>query len=444
MFRFLPVLAIMLAPAADAATAFVNVNVVPMTSERVLIEQTVIVDNGVIVAIGPVDDIPIPETATVVDGTDRYLMPGLGEMHAHVPAGGTSLDRTLALFAANGVTTIRGMLGQVSHLELRQDLNAGRVFGPRLVTSGPSFNGNSVNGARDAERRVREQHAAGYDFLKIHPGLSREEFMAIANTANELGIPFAGHVPVSVGVEGALQSGIATIDHLDGYMAAMLPRDSGGAGGVGGFFGVFIADDVDPGRLDVLVAKTVTAGTWNVPTEILIEQRINATPPDVLGARSDMSYAPSGAVAEWMESKEALLEDRNFDRAVADRAIALRRELIQKLFAANGRILLGSDAPQVFNVPGFATHLELSTYVEAGLTPFEALSTGTTAVAEFLGTNTGSVHTGKDADLVLLDDNPLKDIENARRVHGVMLRGQWFSRQDLDARIRPFRRAEER
>mgnify|MGYP001814089953 FL=1 len=444
MFRFLPVLAIMLAPAADAATAFVNVNVVPMTSELVLIEQTVIVDNGVIVAIGSVDDVRIPEAATVVDGTDRYLMPGLGEMHAHVPAGGTSLDRTLALFAANGVTTIRGMLGQVSHLELRQDLNAGRVFGPRLVTSGPSFNGNSVNGARDAERRVREQHAAGYDFLKIHPGLSREEFMAIANTANELGMPFAGHVPVSVGVEAALQSGIATIDHLDGYMAAMLPRDSGGAGGVGGFFGVFIADDIDPGRLDVLVDRTVSAGTWNVPTEILIEQRIDATPPDVLGARSDMSYAPPGAVAEWMESKETLLKDRNFDRAVADTAIALRRELIRKLFAANGRILLGSDAPQVFNVPGFATHLELSTYVEAGLTPFEALSTGTTAVAEFLGTNTGSVHTGKDADLVLLDDNPLEDIENAHRVHGVMLRGQWFSRQDLDTRIRPFRRADER
>ena len=443
MFRFLLMLLVLLAGAADASTAFVNVNVVPMGSERVVAEQTVVVEDGIIVTIGGVDEVRIPEGATVVDGTDRYLMPGLGEMHAHVPGEGPDLERTLTLFAANGVTTIRGMLGRNSHLELREDLDVGRLFGPRLVTSGPSLNGNSVNGARDAERQVREQHALGFDFLKIHPGLSREEFMAIASTAKELGMPFAGHVPVSVGVEDALESGIATIDHLDGYMAAMLPRDSVGAGGVGGFFGVFLADQVDDGRLDELVQKTASAGTWTVPTEILVEQRIDATPPAVLGARNDMSYVTPGAVQDWMQTKESLLADRNFDRAVADRAIALRRELIARLYAANGRVLLGSDAPQVFNVPGFATHLELATYVEAGLTPFEALTTGTTAVAKFLGLNTGTVEVGRDADLVLVNDNPLDDVGNARRIHGVMLRGRWYTRQDLDARIEPFRRAKD-
>jgi imidazolonepropionase-like amidohydrolase len=191
------------------------------------------------------------------------------------------------------------------------------------------------------------------------------------------------------------------------------------------------------------VQKTAEAGTWTVPTEILIEQRVNATPPDVLAERGDMGYASPAAIADWIESKESLLNDRNFDRAVADRAIALRRELIAKLFAANGRVLLGSDAPQVFNVPGFSTHLELDSYVVAGLTPFQALSTGTTAVAEFLGSNTGEIAIGKDADLVLVNDNPLEDIDNARRIHGVMLRGRWYSRQDLDARMRPFRYADD-
>jgi imidazolonepropionase-like amidohydrolase len=443
MFRYSPVLLVLLASVSFANTAFVNVNVVPMTSERVLAEQTVIVQDGVIITIGGVDAVRVPADATVVDGTDRYLMPGLGEMHAHVSGEGPDLDRTLVLFAANGVTTIRGMLGQTTHLKLREDLDSGRRFGPRLITSGPSLNGNSVNGARDAERQVREQHAQGFDFLKIHPGLSRDEFMTIAGTANELGMPFAGHVPVSVGVEDALASGIATIDHLDGYLAAMLPRDSDGAGGVGGFFGVFLADHVDEARLDELVAKTVEAGTWTVPTEILIEQRIDATPPEVLAARSDMGYASPAAVADWINVKKTLLEDRNFDRAVADRAIALRRELITNLFAANGRVLLGSDAPQVFNVPGFATHLELESYIDAGLTPFEALSTGTTAVAEFLGSNTGEVAVGKDADLVLVNDNPLRDIDNARRIHGVMLRGRWYSRQELDALMRPFRHTDD-
>ncbi len=443
MYRYLLLLAIVFAAPVNAATAFVNVNVVPMTGECVLAEQTVIVADGVITAIGGVDEVRVPPGATIVDGTDRFLMPGLGEMHAHVPAPGQYLDRVLTLFAANGVTTIRGMLGRPSHLELREDLYADRVFGPRLVTSGPSLNGNSVSGVEDARRKVTEQHAAGYDFLKIHPGLSRDEFMAIAETANELGIPFAGHVPVSVGVEAALESGIATIDHLDGYLAAMLPRDSGGAGGFGGFFGVFFAGLVDERRLDALVEKTRTSGTWNVPTEILIEQRIDATPPGTLQARSDMRYMDQATVRDWVESKTALLAERDFDRAIADKAIELRRTLIARLFAANGRILLGSDAPQVFNVPGFSTHLELETYVAAGLTPFEALTTGTTAVAAFLGSNTGTVEPGREADLVLLNDNPLIDISNTRRVHGVMLRGTWYSRKDLDARIRPLRHAED-
>lgn len=439
MHRTLLLLAIVVAGPVNAATAFVNVNVIPMTSEQVLAGQTVIVDQGVITAIGAVDDVRVPPGATIVDGTDRFLMPGLGELHAHVPAPGQELGRVLTLFAANGVTTIRGMLGRPSHLELREDLLADRVFGPRLVTSGPSLNGNSVSGVEDARRKVTEQHAAGYDFLKIHPGLSRDEFMAIADTANELGIAFAGHVPVSVGVEDALASGIATIDHLDGYMAAMLPRDSGGAGGFGGFFGVFLAGMIDAGRLDELVEKTRQSGTWNVPTEILIEQRIDATPPDTLRARSDMRYMDQTTVSGWVDSKASLLAERDFDREIADKAIELRRTLIAKLFRANGRILLGSDAPQVFNVPGFSTHLELETYVAAGLTPFEALTTGTTAVAEFLGSNTGTVEVGRAADLVLLNDNPLADIANVRRVHGVMLRGTWHSRKDLDARMRPLR-----
>ena len=443
MSRFLLLFAIVLGQPVFGATAFVNVNVIPMRTERVLLEQTVIVDKGIITAIGPVDEVRVPPDAEIVDGTDRYLMPGLGEMHAHVPPPGQDLDRVLTLFAANGVTTIRGMLGRPSHLGLREDLAADRAFGPRLVTSGPSFNGNSVSGADDARRKAIAQHGAGYDFLKIHPGLSRDEFMAIAETANELGIPFAGHVPVSVGVEAALASGIATIDHLDGYMAAMLPSNSGGAGGFGGFFGVFLAGMIDEGRLDTLVEQTRRAGTWNVPTEILIEQRIDATPPEVLQARSDMRYMDEATLRRWVDSKTSLLAERDFDRDTADRAIELRRTLIRKLFEANGRVLLGSDAPQVFNVPGFSTHLELDTYVAAGLTPFEALTTGTTAVAEFLGQNTGTVEVGREADLVLLNDNPLVDIGNARRVHGVMLRGSWHSRQDLDACTRPLRYGED-
>jgi imidazolonepropionase-like amidohydrolase len=299
--------------ASAASTAIINVNVVPMHTETVIPAQTVIVEDGLISVIGSVDEVPVPEGAEVVDGTDRYLMPGLAEMHAHVPGTASqNLDRVLTLFAANGVTTIRGMLGQASHLELRQSLLSGDVFGPRLITSGPSMNGSSVSNVADGIARVQAQHAAGYDFIKIHPGLSADEFMAIAATANELGIPFAGHVPVAVGVENALSAGIATIDHLDGYMAALMPANSDQSGGYGGFLDVLLAEHVNEQRVPELAADTVIAGTWNVPTESLFEHRVSNVSIAELSNRPEMSYMPAATVEQWISSKQRQLDERGF------------------------------------------------------------------------------------------------------------------------------------
>jgi hypothetical protein len=319
-------------PAFAATTAIVNVNVIPMTSESLVGAQTVIVEDGIITVIGDVDAVPVPESAEVVDGTDRYLMPGLTEMHGHVT--GTDLariTRLFKLFLANGVTTVRGMLGRPSHLQLRNDIAAGRVFGPRLITSGPSFNGNSVTGATQAIQMVRTQHAAGYDFLKIHPGLNREEFGAIADTANELGIPFAGHVPVAVGVRAALARGMATIDHLDGYMASLLPPNTDTSGGFGGFFGVNLADQVMEDRIAEVVFATVASGVGNVPTESLFEQFVNDVSPADLGSQPEMRYMSAETVSQWQRSKEQVLRERGFDPDVAARAIEIRRKLILAL-----------------------------------------------------------------------------------------------------------------
>jgi len=417
-------------------TAFVNVNVVPMTSETVIGQQTVVVKNGVIAALGPVDETPIPKGATVIDGTDRFLMPGLAEMHAHVPAADSdNLDRNFSLYVANGVTTIRGMLGQASHIGLRERLNNGTQFGPRLVTSGPSFNGRSVAGANQARQMVRDQHQSGYDFVKIHPGLTAEEFEAVAETANELGMPFAGHVPVAVGVARALQLGMATIDHLDGYFAALLPVASDGFGGYGGFFDVMLAAELDAERIPEIARATAEAGTWNVPTEVLVEVRINGTPTVELRNQPGMRYMPKATVDRWVAAKEALLAERDFNPQVAALATELRRRVILELHRAGAGLLLGSDSPQVFNVPGFSLHQELDALVAAGLTPYEALRTGTVAVSEFFDSNAGTVAVGRDADLVLLNANPLENVRHAHRIHGVMLRGAWLSADSLAERL---------
>lgn len=428
-------------PLANAeSTVFVNVNVVPMNTDTIVPGQTVVVADGIIVSIGDVDVVPVPEDAEVVDGTDRYLMPGLAEMHAHVPvAAADDLDRIFTLFVANGVTTVRSMLGHRSHLRLREKILEAQVFGPRLITSGPSLNGNSIAGAADGERTVRAQHAAGYDFIKLHPGLSTDEFHAIAKAANELGMPFAGHVPVAVGVQGALRAGMATIDHLDGYLASLLPANHDTSGGYGGFFDVLLADEAITKKIAGIAAETARAGTWNVATQSLFEHRVSQVSPNELRNRPEMQYMPRATVRRWAATKERQLNERGFNADVAARAIEIRRMTIYALHEAGAGLLLGSDAPQVFNVPGFSLHQELEFLVLAGLTPFEALQSGTTAVATFLGINTGEVSVGREADLVLLDANPLGDISNSQRIHGVMLRGAWYSPKDLEQRLLPLR-----
>lgn len=419
-------------------TAFINVNVIPMTSEVVHRQKTVMVTDGKITLIDDVDTTPIPEDIQVIDGTDRYLMPGLSEMHGHIPgAASESLERILHLYVANGITLMRGMLGQPSHLTLQQDLLDGKILGPRLFTSGPSFNGRSVKSPGQAKRMVREQHEAGYDFLKIHPGLSREEFDAVAETAQALGIPFAGHVPEDVGLERALAAGIATVDHLDGYMQTLLPAHEDPSGGFEGFFGLLLADQAEEEKIGAIVLATKRANVWNVPTQSLFVHVVSADSAKNMSVRPEMRYMPATTVQQWANSKNRVVTDTGYRLETANRAIEVRQKIIKALQDSGAGLLLGSDSPQIFNVPGFAIHRELQYLVDAGLTPYEALLSGTVNPARFFGRadTAGTVEVGNDADLVLLDANPLADISAARRVHGVMVRGRWVSRSELNAML---------
>ncbi len=208
-----------------AVIAFVGVTVIPMDRERSLPNQTVIVRGDRIVEIGPADRVRAPERALRVEGRGKYLIPGLAEMHAHLPGGqapDSIVARTLFLYVSGGITTVRGMLGHPRHLALRERAARGEVLSPTIYASGPSFNGNSVTTPEAAAKAVREQKAAGYDLLKIHPGVTRAVFDTLAATARRVGIPFAGHVPEEVGLARAIEAGYATIEHLDGYLEAML------------------------------------------------------------------------------------------------------------------------------------------------------------------------------------------------------------------------------
>src|SRR5687767_2175665 len=181
------------AQSSHAPVVFQGVSVIPMDRETVVPNQTVIVENGRITHVG--GQRPAPAGATVVDARGKFLMPGIAEFHAHVPsgAGAVHADRTLSLYVLAGVTTARGMLGAPMHLALRDSIAKGQLLGPRLLTSGPSFNNNSVTSPSVAATMVRDQKAAGYDLLKIHPGVPKASFDSLATVANAVRIPFAGH-----------------------------------------------------------------------------------------------------------------------------------------------------------------------------------------------------------------------------------------------------------
>ena len=436
-------LALGLAPqvaAAEAAWAVVDVAVVAVGDDRLIPGQTVLIRDGRITAVGASSDIAVGE-ATIIDGSGRFLMPGLAEMHAHIPPQPDSHQETLdtlMLYVANGITFARGMLGAPHHLQLRERAAPGDIVAPRIYTSGPSLNGQSVTSPAAGERMVAEQHVAGYDFLKIHPGLDRASFAAIAAAAAEVGMPFAGHVSAEVGLAAALATGQASIDHLDEYLPALLRDDSPLRGTASQFFGWNLAADVDPRKIPEVAEATREAGVWNVPTQSLIEQLLLAErTADELLARPEMSYVSAATAGRWAEAKVRVMSDPAYSPELARQFGDVRRRLLQALHAAGAGLLLGSDAPQIFNVPGFSIHEELRLLVASGLSPQQALATGTVNVARFLDEESefGQVAAGQRADLLLLAANPLEDVDNVRKLVGVMLAGRWLPAATLQAEL---------
>lgn len=425
---------------SDAPVAIVNVNVIPMDRERVLADQTIIVRGGRITEMGSAASITVPEGATMIVARGKYLIPGLAEMHGHIPGGNAPeevVSRVLQLYAMNGITTVRGMLGHPRHLALREQAARNEIISPTIYSSGPSFNGNTVTSPSIGRQMVLEQKAAGYDLLKIHPGVTREAFDTVAATARSIGLPFAGHVPLAVGVERALETGYASIEHLDGYVEYLVRAGAAVSAQESQFFGINLVENLDESKIPGIIARTRAAGVWNVPTQILMDNLAGDETADELAARPEMRYWFPNQIAQWKNIK------REFEQEPAMRRhqwLAVRRDLIKRLHDAGAGILLGSDAPQMWNIPGFSTHRELEALVRAGLTPFQALAAGTTSVAEYFGTSdrTGTVAVGKQADLILLDANPLESIAHIRQIAGVMLRGRWISKPEIEAKLASF------
>ena len=422
----------------DQAFAFVDVTVIPMDREHVLPGYTVVTSNGRISAMGPGDEVDVPQGAERIDGAGRYLMPGLAEMHAHIPGSGDRrwAEDVLFLYVSNGVTTIRGMAGSPLHLELREQTADGELIGPTIYAAAPGISGNNAPTPEDAGRAVRERANAGYDLLKVF-GMPVESYERMAQTAHEVGIPFAGHVPEEVGLVGALEAGQASIDHFDRYVEFLAPGYRDMPDREAGFFGSGVVDIADTDRIPEAVERTLAAGTWNVPTLSLVEHLASPEQAGQMIRRPEMRYMPPDVLDDWVDAKAEFRARPDFQPEAAERLVEIRRQLTKALHDAGAPIALGSDAPQFFNVPGFSIHHEMAMMVAAGLSPYEVLVTGTRNPAAYFGTpeEFGTVAVGRRADLILLEANPLEDVGNVKRRAGVMVLGRWLPEVEIAERL---------
>lgn len=429
--------------------AVTGVAVVPMTSETVIQNATVVVRDGRIEAIGPSARVKVPAGARRIDGRGKYLIPGLADMHTHLysddPARPDSLGPyELGVMLANGVTAARFMIGTPEHLRLRREVEAGRVLGPQLWVASPQFagkqydNGVVVTSPERAREAVRAAADAGYDFVKLTMHITRPVYDAIVAEAARRKIPVIGHVDAAVGVPRALEAG-QQIEHLDGYFEAILADSVAGRESVSNY-GVFqpknweTIDHVDDAKLVRLAEATARAGVWSTPTLTIFNTAFGTGETDAaMQARPDWRMIPPDVRELYLGARTKYWRTAATE-ARRRRYVEVRNALTKAIADAGGRILAGSDTPEWLMAYGWTLHRELEALVTAGLTPYQALEAATRNPAAFLGAarEWGTIERGKRADLVLITGNPLQDIRNTSRIAGVSIGGRWLEPPALE------------
>lgn len=439
---------------SSRVAAFEHVNVIPMDGERVLRDQTVLVRDGLISEVGDARKVRVPRGALRIDGRGKYLLPGLVDMHTHLFTDDDYIPDELAgdelaLILANGVTTIRLMIGTPDHLRLRREVEAGRLLGPTLYAASPEltgriprggvFNGRTVKTPDEARAAVRDFKSAGYDFIKLTTDITPEVYDAATAEAKASGIRVVGHVDTRVGLRHALAAG-QQIEHLDSYMEAVLRDDAPSKASVSDV-GVWrkrnweSLDYVDDRKVEEMARATAAAGIYTCPTLTFFKQTFAIEPTEEeVRARPDYRYFPQSL----RESRHAALKRFWTEPPTAERRRryqGVRDRLVKAIHDAGGKIMAGSDTPEMFLLYGFSLHRELQNLVAAGLSPYAALEAATRNPAEYLRAldRVGTVARGRRADLLLLEANPLDSIANTERRAGVMVRGRWLPESELRA-----------
>jgi hypothetical protein len=410
-------------------TAFVHVSVIPMDHEGILPDQMVLIYGNRITAVVPSEQIKVPQGCTAIEGRHRYLMPGLVDSHVHLPLSGRA-DQLLVLqmLLANGITTGINMEGSPEILNLRNEIRAGKLSMPTLFTTGVFIQQPAFMTAEQVKKEVIAEKAAGYDFTKVHGELTKEAYDALFEIAQQEHIRVVGHVPSNLGISAALGRQ-SLIVHAEEYLYT--------------YFQFHRDLPTDPAEIDRMVReiskKTAASGTWVSPTLSVFRQIISQSADvDALLQRPEMQYMPRHLTTGeavgipgfgWFPPDNIYVKRWTPEKIPYLRAqYAIMQRLTAGLRDAGVPLLAGTDPFVPCVIPGFSLKDELEQLYEAGLTPYQVLQTATSNGARFLGNSddAGTIAMGKIADLVLLNANPLENINNVFQQEGVMLRGRWF------------------
>ncbi len=423
-----------------------DVTIISMVGENTTIGNIEIVGTK----IKSIGDVNANKLSTVIDGTGKYIIPGLTEMHAHIPTPEEGDDSyvkdVLFLYLSQGVTNIRGMLGDPYHLTLKESIASGELkISPRVYTSSHSLNGNSVTTPEEAEEKIRQYKTDGYDFLKIHPGIQLDVWNSVESTAKEVGIPYSGHVPVDVGIHRALDAQYATIDHIDGFIDGLIPKDQPFDKDGGGFFGYGFTDLVDVDLINPLVDKTKKQNVAIVPTQTLFTRWFSPTDAAQMLNEEEMKYMPAATRFAWRQGKTRLISDETYHVEQWKKFVEIREAIIKEMDEQGITFLLGSDAPQVMNVPGFSLHHEMKDMADMGIDNHKILYSGTLAPAKYFGDQDkfGSISEGMSADMILLANNPTENITHTRNIDAVFVQGQVLLKKDIHQRLAAIAQAHE-
>ena len=447
IFGFIPIHASLL----GQDLAIEHVQVVDVVEGKILADQTVVVSTGKIREVGPTAKVVIPAEATRIDGQLRYLIPGLWDMHIHW------YDReSMKLFPINGVVGVRIMAGFPQHRNWREAFESGTALGPHLLIGSPIIDGpspiwpGSFSAGNEEESKTVFDRAIAMkpDFLKVYSLLPREVYLSIAQQAKAAGIPFAGHVPLTVSIAEASDAGQQTMEHLYEYAIAcssienelrkMREQVIVEAGSPRGLYdnkelattiNQRAVSSFDEAKAKVLFEKLAKNKTWQCPTLTVLRNLAFLETPEVQN-NPNLKYIPAAFRASIAPAK-----DKNgrspeaFARSQENYRWNLK--LLRQIHEAGVPILAGTDCLNPFCLPGFSLHDELGLLVEAGLTPIEALRAATINPAIFQNQEDqfGAIRVGLRADLVLLNANPLEDIANTKSIKAVILNGKYIDQQ---------------